>query len=377
MEPPVCDLVLLSWNHLEQTQPCLESLLDTTRVPCRLLIVDNGSEQDVRIFLSAVKPRGAIQDVVVLQNQTNEGFPKGMNRGIQASTAPFVCLLNNDLRFTTGWLKELIDVARAHPEIGVLNPSSSTFGGYPQKGMSLQAYADSLQRFRGRYVEVGMCIGFCMLIKREVIEKIGGLSEEVERIFFEDEDFCMRAQAAGYQCVVADASYVDHAEHQSVRKMPEREALFTRNRHWCEQKWGRRVRLAWPQFSPVAPGSEELRQLLERLLEWARRRTYVYVYCPLASSASPPQALFRSVGLVPHADIHWRALPVSMASWAALGLILKRRKKLFDIIACPEPRWGSVVKRLRWAHGAEVVLANDDTALQHAWKQRSHSSLSA
>ncbi len=178
MDTPVCDLVLLSWNHLEETKPCLESLLASTRVPCRLFIVDNGSEQDVRAFLATVRPQGAIKDVVVLQNEQNEGFPRGMNRGIHASTAPYVCLLNNDLRFTAGWLQEMIEIAQANPTVGVMNPTSSTFGNYPPRGVSLQAYADRLRSFRGQYTEVGMCIGFCMLVKREVLDRIGGLNEE-------------------------------------------------------------------------------------------------------------------------------------------------------------------------------------------------------
>jgi GT2 family glycosyltransferase len=372
MDTPLCDLVLLSWNHLEQTRPCLESLLECTRVPCRLFIVDNGSEADVRAFLEAVKPRGAIQEIVVLQNETNEGFPKGMNRGIKASQAPYVCLLNNDLRFTKGWLKELVAVAEAQPHIGVVNPSSSTFGNYPPVGVSLQAYADGLQRRQGEYTEVGMCIGFCMLIKRAVLDAISGLSEEVERIFFEDEDFCMRAQQAGYQSVVAEAAYVYHAEHQTVQKMPEREALFARNRTWCEQKWGRRLRIAWARFTPMAPGSAELRTWLEQLLHWTRRRAFVHVYCPLMNATSPRE-LFRSVGLVPHADVHWHVLSHRYARLSAAGWILKRRKKQFDIIASPEPQWGALLQRLRWAHQADVVSANDEVALLRAWKDKSRS----
>ena len=87
MTTPVCDLVLLSWNHLEETRPCLESLFETTRVPCRLFMVDNGSEPAVRAFLASVKPRKHIQEVVLLQHETNEGFPRGMNRGIRASSS--------------------------------------------------------------------------------------------------------------------------------------------------------------------------------------------------------------------------------------------------------------------------------------------------
>ncbi len=367
---PICDLVLLSWDHLEETQPCLESLFRCTDVPSRLIIVDNGSEPFVRTFLQTVRPQGAIQEVLLLQNQTNEGFPKGMNRGLRVACAAYVCLLNNDLRFTPHWLSRLLEVADQHPEIGILNPASNTFGDHPPRGMPLEAYANSLASKRGVYVEVGMCIGFCMLITREVLDRIGGLNEEVERIFFEDEDFCMRAQQAGFQCVVAAGSYVYHAEHKTVGKMPEREALFARNQRWCHEKWGRWVRIAWPRFTPVVPGSEELRQWLERLLVWTRRRTHLYVYCP-----TPPrmtkEALFRSVGLVPHADIHWHAIPKTLAPVTALGSILKRRKKPFDLIVAPEPGWARSVAGWRWLHRAQIVPESDDAQLAAQWKEKS------
>ncbi|MBI3011782.1 MAG: glycosyltransferase family 2 protein [Candidatus Omnitrophica bacterium] len=371
MDAPVCDLVLLSWNHLEETQACLTSLLETTQAPCRLLIVDNGSEAHVRAFLATVKPRGAIQEVALLQNETNEGFPKGMNRGIAASRAPYTCLLNNDLRFTSGWLQEMLEVAQAQPLVGLVNPTSNTFGNHPPPGMSLQAYADSLRALRGRYTEVGMCIGFCMLIKREILERIGGLSEEVERVFFEDEDFSMRAQRAGFQCVVAAASYVYHAEHRSVREMPEREALFTRNQRWCHEKWGRWVRIAWPWFHPVSPGSADLRQWLERLQGWVRRRVHVYVYSPLPNGMTA-EALFRSVGLVPHADILWHAVSTRAAPLVAAGLILTRQKKPFDLIAAPEPRWARLMRRLRRVHHAEVVDQADEAGLLTSWQRRAY-----
>ena len=376
MEPPVCDLVLLSWNHLEQTQPCLESLFETTRVPVRLFIVDNGSEPPVRAFLRSVTPRGSVSEVVLLQNETNEGFPLGMNRGIGASTARFVCLLNNDLQLTDGWLEELLDVARADPTIGVVNPASSTFGDRPPSGMSIQEYAERLRARKGRYTEVGMCIGFCMLIKREVLDRVGRLSEEVERAFFEDEDFCMRAQQAGYRCVVAAGAYVYHAEHQSVQEVPEREALFRRNQTWCNQKWGRRIRVAWPRFEPVVPGSEELRRWLERLAARARRRAHVYVYCPLPAELSG-EALFRSVDLIPHADIHWYRIPRPVASLAAMSLILRRQKKRFDVVAAPEPGWARLMRGLRWLHRADVIPQENEEALTALWQTKSRLPLSS
>ena len=350
----ICDLVLLSWNHLEETTPCLESLFRTTDVPSRLIIVDNGSEPPVREFLKTVKPDGSVREIQVIQNETNEGFPRGMNRGIAVSRAPYVCLLNNDLLFTPGWLAKMIQVADAHPDIGVLNPVSSTFGNLPPRGVSLEAYAESLEAKRGLYVEVGMCIGFCMLIKRQVIERIGLLTEEVERIFFEDEDYCMSAQAAGFRCVVVQEAYVYHAEHRTVKQMEERERLFQRNRQWCEAKWGRWLRIAYPRFTAVQPGTPQLRTWLEELISWARKRTYVYVYCPTATGLTKDE-LFRSVGLVPHADVLWHPLPARLSRLTAVGAILKRQKKRFDAIVAPDEPWAALMRRLRWAHHAEVI----------------------
>jgi hypothetical protein len=295
-----------------------------------------------------------------------------MNRGIRSSRAPYVCLLNNDLVFSPGWLSRLVEIAKAHPEIGVLNPASNTFGERPPRGVSLEAYAQLLEAKRGLYVEVGMCIGFCMLIRRELIERIGTLSEEVERIFFEDEDYCMRAQVAGFRCVVVQSAYVHHAEHRTVKRMGEREHLFRRNRRWCEAKWGRWLRIASPRFTPVALGSPELRTWLEQLVSRARKRTHVYVYCPMPDSLTRDE-LFRSVGLTPHADILWRSLPTTLPHLAAMGLILKRRKKRFDVIVAPDERWKSLMATLRWLHGAEVVLSTEAERFEQLCQTKSRS----
>ena len=372
----MCDLVLLSWNQLGETQACLETLFDTVHAPVRLLIVDNGSEPPVREFLKAVAPRGLVREVRLLQNETNEGFPRGMNRGIRASTAPYVCLLNNDLRFTDGWLEELIRVAEADPANGLVNPLSNTLGHHPPRGVSLQAYAKQRQALRGEFVELSKCSGFCLLIRRDVLSRLDGLSEEVERCFFEDEDFAMRAQRAGYRCAAALGAYVYHVEHGSVRLVPEREELFARNRRWCEGQWGRWLRVAWPRFTPVTPGAAETRAWLERLLPWARRRAFIHVVCPMPDGVNK-DALFRSVGLIPHAGIRWDAPAPGGPRWGAVGRILARRKKRFDIIVAPEARWQRRLERLRWLHGATVVPEQDEGRLAEAWQVRSQPAAAA
>ncbi len=367
----LCDLVLLSWNQLEETKACVQTLFASVHTPCRLLIVDNASEEPVRQYLKTIHPEGFIQDVQLLQNDTNEGFSRGMNRGLRLSQAAFACILNNDLRFADGWLEEMIAIALRNPSAGLINPASNTFGHRPDAGESIESYAARLRANTGTYSEVGMSIGFCLLIKREVIQQIGLLTEEVDCCFFEDEDYSMRAQQAGFRCVVAEGAYVYHTEHASVKKLTFREELFAKNQRWCNRRWGRRIRVAYPRFTALKPGSAELRQWLTRLLSLVRRRAHVYVYCPMPENADVA-GLFDSVGLKPHSDIHWHTVPRRMAGLVTCGAIAKRQKKPFDLIVSPEPSWAQWMSGLRWLHRASIVSETNEEQLDALWTQKSH-----
>ena len=106
-----CDLILLSWNNLAILERCVESLVRCTDVPSRLTIVDNGStEEGLREYLAALKDAKSVQ-VKVIFNRLNEGFAKGMNKGMEESGSAYVCILNNDIVVTEGWLAEMIKVA--------------------------------------------------------------------------------------------------------------------------------------------------------------------------------------------------------------------------------------------------------------------------
>ncbi|MBI4355046.1 MAG: glycosyltransferase family 2 protein [Candidatus Omnitrophica bacterium] len=367
-----CDLVLLTWDHLEETRPCLESLFAHTRVRCRLFIVDNGSVSPAKEYLDKVRGNDWIE-VQLLRNATNEGFPCGMNRGLRASTAPCVCLLNNDLLFTPGWLERLLEVADAHPELGVLNPASNNFSELPPRGMSLAAYAGELEAQRGQYREIGTCVGFCMLITRPVIERIGLLDETVNQIFFEDTDYCRRAVAAGFRCALVPSSYVWHHEHRTVRKMAQREEIFQENRRRFEQRWGRPLRILYARRRPLVPGDPATRQELARSVDWARRGAFIQLYHPQANGGADRAKLFRAAGLAEHADVTVTPVTVGGWRWVVLARLLARRKKPFDLLVTDDAQLLRWARRLRACHHALAVDAEDETGFQQAWQQQSHS----
>ncbi len=240
-----CDLILLSWNNLKILKECVDSILRCTRIPARLIIVDNGStEVGVADYLSSIKGNDTIEVRVIL-NAVNEGFAKGMNKGMKTSNAPYACLLNNDILVTDGWLEEMVKVAVENPIIGIVNPSSNNFGLRFGRGTTLEQFAGALKNQTGRWIEMNSCIGFCMLIKREVIDRVGFLDESYGYAYFEDTDFSRRAQEAGYKCAMAKGCYVYHAEGKSGKFLKDKDGAFRKSAEIFRAKWGKPLRVVY------------------------------------------------------------------------------------------------------------------------------------
>ncbi len=110
-----CDLILLTWNRPDLLKPCIERILRSTRLPCRLLIVDNAStDPEARAYLPTIRGTEWVDTEVIIR-PSNDGFSIGMNEGMARSTAPWVCLLNNDILVTEGWLEEMLRVRLGDP----------------------------------------------------------------------------------------------------------------------------------------------------------------------------------------------------------------------------------------------------------------------
>ncbi|MDD5496479.1 MAG: glycosyltransferase family 2 protein, partial [Candidatus Omnitrophica bacterium] len=233
------------WNNLNFTRDCIDSIVRNTKgVDCRLIIIDNASGEETKNYLEGLK--GLTEPKVLLvRNNNNLGFIKAVNQGMRLSEAPYVCLINNDTLAAEGWLSEMITVAEGSPDIGLVNPSSNTLGQRPVKDESVDSYAAALKKESGKWEEIGSAIGFCILIKREVIDKIGVFDEIYGMGNFEDTDYSRRAIKEGYICVRACASYVHHREGASFVRGRKFDENFERNRQIYEFRWGKRRWIAY------------------------------------------------------------------------------------------------------------------------------------
>jgi O-antigen biosynthesis protein len=247
MNDPVCDIIIPVHNSLEAADDCLRSVLAYTPLPVAVTVVDDASDPYVAEWLQAIArsdPR-----VRILRNEQNQGFLRSVNRGISASTAPFVCLLNSDTIVTSGWLEGMLRCAESDPRIAVVNPVSNAATNLSVlmgPGLDVFTMAKAIARVsKRRYPDVVTAVGFCFLITRSAIDRFGGFDEVYGHGYCEESDYCMRVTGAGLRTVVADDVFVYHRGGATFGRSRER---YLKNRATFDARWSARYEVEYPAF---------------------------------------------------------------------------------------------------------------------------------
>ena len=332
-----CDIVIPVWNQLSFTRDCVDSIKKNTGSGYRLVIIDNASDAETKSYLETLAEKEGDR-VKLIRNEANVGFIKAVNEGLRASSSSFVCVLNNDTIVTKGWLKEMIAVASGSKDIGIVNPSSNNLGQRPAVGEPVELYAEKLHQQKGVVVELGAAIGFCMLIKRELIEKIGLFDEIYGMGNFEDTDFSRRAVKEGYRCVRACGAYVYHREHASFAKTASFDDDFKRNREIFEFRWGKPKRVAYVLDTYDTNGLMKLNADSIRL---ARNGNWVWYF------------LKERLDVPAHSNIITVEPPQQHYYLATAFRILKKKKR-FDEIFVGDETFGNVLEKLSFIHKAKI-----------------------
>ncbi|MFA6321079.1 MAG: glycosyltransferase family 2 protein [Candidatus Omnitrophota bacterium] len=333
-----CDIVIPVWNQRELTKDCVESISkNTSGVNYRIIIVDNASGDETKKYLEDLKDKSRGR-VVIIRNETNTGFIKAVNQGIASSDAPYICILNNDTLVAKHWLKEMVDIAETANDIGLVNPSSNNLGQKPVAGEPLELCAEKIGKNRGEFIELGAAIGFCMLIKRKVIEKIGVLDEIYGMGNFDDTDFSRRAVQAGFRCVRACGAYVYHRESSSFGKVKTFDADFKRNKEIYEFRWGKPRRIA---YVLDRVDTNTLKKINGDSMGLARNGNWVWYF------VKDP------IVIPKHSNIIVKYFPDSWFYLKAIVTILKKKKKFSEIVV-GEERVGKILSNLSFIHKAEI-----------------------
>lgn len=249
------DIIICVHNALEDVKNCLESVVRCTQEPYQIIIVDDGSGEETKLFLESLLETEQYKKKVQLFTNEGElhGYAIAANIGMKKSQEEYLVLLNSDTIVTEGWLDKMIDCAKSDDNIGVVGPLSNTASmqsvpKLTEKGdwchndlpedVSVTDMGQIVRKYSGRiYPQVPLINGFCMLITRKVINQIGYFDEEhFGRGFGEEDDFNLRAGKAGFRLAVADNAYVYHAQSKSysdtVRKeLSQKSGVILREKH--------------------------------------------------------------------------------------------------------------------------------------------------
>ena len=221
-------VVVLS-ARAENLVPCVRSILDRepSIAPGNIIVVDDGARRNAEPHLPGVRWVQGVKPFVYARNA---------NIGLGVATGDVV-LLNDDARLiTTGGFSALADIARQHPDIGLISAAIQGVVGNPN-----QIATGHRLRFEPRVLAF-----VCVLLPRSTLQRLGPLDERFVGYGYEDNDYCLAALRAGLRLAISEVCVVDHAGGlpSTFRSRPDIQALARINQKLFEEKYGGGHRVA-------------------------------------------------------------------------------------------------------------------------------------
>lgn len=223
-------IIIPVFNAYDEVRLCLESVLQNTDLTdAAVHVIDDGSSDPrIKDLLNQYVNQPGVK---ITHNSQNWGYTKTINLGIQAAGNDDIVLLNSDTIVTPRWLSGLRAAAYRENNIGTVTAMSDNAGAFsfPEQGeanlkpdhVSHADYAAAMIAATASCaaVDVPTGSGFCMYIRRELFSQIGCFDEAAfPRGYGEENDFCMRAIAAGWRNIVTPWAFVFHKRTASFKE---------------------------------------------------------------------------------------------------------------------------------------------------------------
>jgi GT2 family glycosyltransferase/glycosyltransferase involved in cell wall biosynthesis len=219
-ERPV-DVIIPVYEGLEETINCIDSVLSSINTAPFNLIVINDCSPNKKLS-GKLQAHARKHNYSLIVNEKNLGFVGTVNKGMRSSKDNDVILLNSDTLVPNGWIDQLSNAAYTDPIIGTVTPFSNnaticSFPSFCQDNV-LPSHQDvaSLNKIfnmvnSGAIIDLPTAHGFCMYIKRTVLNEIGFFDElKWGKGYAEENDFSIRAEQRGWRNVMALDTFVQH-----------------------------------------------------------------------------------------------------------------------------------------------------------------------
>ncbi|MDR7305275.1 glycosyltransferase [Rhodoferax saidenbachensis] len=241
---PILSLVVLGYRNFKTvTRGCLESLLPWENHPeVEILVVDNGSPDDsADLTRRWCTSHPGFRSLVSAENR---GFAGGMNWGASHAQGTWLLLVNNDTVFPPLALDALLRVVQAAPAaVAMLGPVTNAAGNgqrlwkpeaslaqWLQIGETLHAHPTN------QLMPAYRCDFFCIAIRRDAWEQLGGLDPAFGLGYYEDFDFSLRLRAVGLEQMITEDVFILHVGSATFKGSKEARALIKRNKKLLQAK---------------------------------------------------------------------------------------------------------------------------------------------
>ena len=278
---PRYSIIIPTYSNLENLKPCLESVIETSIDP-EIIVVDNGSFDGTSAYLNFLHERYA-HFLKIISLDTNKGYSGAINAGMKEAKGSYFICLNDDVITTPKWNLYLSEAMEEHSRdlgpIGIISPRTNyavshcciteeetKYLGDPWGLASMRH-----QQFGKEISIVSWVPGFAMMLRRELIEKIGGFDERYFPGGFEDNDFCARAWHAGYRTAIAEGTFVIHKGSQTFKRFYPQNKIGLNNLSVYLEKWRglqskkQTIALGYYDSKPSPERLDKIQGLAERL----------------------------------------------------------------------------------------------------------------
>lgn len=264
---PAITAVVVNWNAGEDLFRCVASLIEVQeRFRLDVVVVDNASSDGSP---DALEPFG--DRVRLVEMGGNAGFGRGVNRGVEGSTAPYILAMNPDVTVSPDAVERLLDYLEANDRVGVVGPrlvdrtgrAHLSCGGAPRLAGEicrkfLLHLVFPMLKFGCRVsrgpTSVDWVTGACFLVRRSAFGAVGGMDDAIF-MYYEDVDLCLRLGRAGWSVAYLPEACAFHAGGSSSRKVRERmlvegmaSHLYVMNKHLGGRAGRLLVALTFPEM---------------------------------------------------------------------------------------------------------------------------------
>lgn len=236
------DIIIVNYNTRGYLEGCLSSIQRHTDYPHKLIIIDNNSTDDSKVFLEKIKNSPG---VTVIYNKENVGTARAWNQGIRTGDGKYLLFLNPDTLVLPNWLKKMVQVAESDPKIAVVGNKQIDQNGIINYAGVIEHNGQPNWRGAGekdapgKFAEVCDCLdvcGACYLIKRALVPTIGYFDERFF-LYAEESDYSRRVKQLGYRIVYAPTTII-HFKNGVPISHEERQKLRQRSSKAFQEKWG-------------------------------------------------------------------------------------------------------------------------------------------